>query len=154
MSAKNNAIERAIAAIVALPVASMSDKLGPILGTVFDAGALEYGAALQRAMNAMAMPGLIAPAGQVVPTPPAEIGAAGKNGRAPHGAVRAAVTAYFATIPGGATMASIAHGAATIDPRISAAGVTNELNRNAGKRYVNTHGMWSPIKGLRDVTES
>ena len=125
---------------------TLATVLPKVMGELFDAGGVEYAAALQRAMQSVSPTGevrrsLIGGAG--LPAVSAKgIGTVGKDGRAPRGSVRRAVLTVLLPNPEGLAASEVVARAQEIDPSISVGGIHNELNRQKGMIYINEDGRW------------
>jgi hypothetical protein len=127
----------------------LASVLPKVIGEAFDAGGMEYAAALQRAMGAIAIPNIALPEPRPAAIQEGSLGETSKDGRAPRGSVRKAVVAAISPHPQGVPAVELVARALEIDPSISTGGIYNELNRQKGKIYVNEDGRWRLVPGLK-----
>jgi len=146
MSPKDQAIFDAIATIEKALSKTLGATLPKVVGDVFDAGGVEYAAALQRAMQSVnpmreVSRSIIGSAG-LPPVSAKATGKTGKDGRVPRGSIRRAILTVLLPKPEGLTASEVVARAQEIDPSISISGIHNELKRQKGMIYLNEDGRW------------
>lgn len=155
MSPKDQAIHDAIATIEKALSKALDNVLPKVMGDLFDAGGADYAASLQKAMQALNPVQFTGPVEFVEVAPGTTLGSPGKDGRAPRGAVRLAVTKALIDHGEGLSLSALGAAALRIDPTISLGGINNEVNRNKDVRYTNASGVWKLTDTyLAEVVES